>query len=212
MPAGARLEDYYDAYWDRPAPPPLGDPLAGRRAALLRECLSGVDARRVLEVGCGSGELVAVLARDGIEATGMDVAVRAVERASQAYPACRFLQHSAEDLPWPVEPGSQDVVVAFEVIEHLLRPRRLLRGAHAALAEGGHLALTTPYHGALKNLALVVRGFDRHFDVEGDHIRFFSDRALCRLLAETGFTVRRQVHFGRFWGLWAGVFVWARRV
>ncbi len=45
-----------------------------------------------------------------------------------------------------------------------------------------------------------------------EHIRFFTDRALRRILEETGFVVERVVHLGRVWGLWANTFTWARRV
>ena len=205
------VKEYYDEYWRREAPPPAHDPLAGTRRELLLPRLAAAGARSVLDVGCGTGELVAALRGRGVSAVGMDVSEAAVAVAAERHPDGRFLVHGVEDLPWPVEEGAFDAVVSFETIEHLLRPRRLLEGARSALAPGGHLALTTPYHGLLKNVALAVGAFDRHFAVEGDHIRFFSDRALERLLRETGFEPLERVHFGRFWGLWAGVFAWARR-
>jgi SAM-dependent methyltransferase len=205
----ADLEHYYDAYWSRGAPPPDADPLAGERLRLLRRLLPA--RARVLDAGCGRGDLVAALGTLGHDAVGMDVSARAVELAAERHPDHRFVRHSAEELPWPVEAGAFDAVVSFEVIEHLLRPRRLLAGARDVLRPGGGLALTTPYHGLLKNLAVAATAFDRHFAVEGDHLRFFSDRALRGLLDETGFAVATVRHFGRIWGLWAGTFVWARR-
>jgi len=205
------LQDYYEDYWARDAPVPPSDPLSPTRVELLRKELARASARRVLEVGCGAGDTVAALANHGFDAWGIDISPRAIELATRAHPDCSFTAHSVEDLPWPVSESSVDAVVAFEVIEHLIRPRRLLEGAHAVLSVGGHVALTTPYHGLLKNLALAVLAFERHFDVEGDHIRFFTDRELRRLLEETGFRVERVAHFGRLPPLWAGVFVWARK-
>ena len=205
----SNAERYYDEYWQREAPPPCGDPLAPARLALLRDVLPA--GATVLDAGCGTGDLVAALAEDGHETVGMDVSGSAVERASERHPDLRFLRHPVEELPWPLDGRSFDAVVSFEVVEHLLRPRRLLEGARAVLRPGGGLALTTPYHGRVKNLAVAALAFDRHFAVDGDHVRFFSDRALRRLLTETGFTVERVRHYGRIWGLWAGVFVWARR-
>jgi 2-polyprenyl-3-methyl-5-hydroxy-6-metoxy-1,4-benzoquinol methylase len=192
-------------------PSPLSDPLTPTRLRILREELARTPARRVVDVGCGTGAVVAVLAADGLDASGIDISPSAIEVASRTHPECSFTSHSVEDLPWPVEDGSVDAVVAFEVIEHLLRPRRLLEGAWAALRPGGHLAVTTPYHGLVKNLAVALLAFERHFAVEGDHIRFFTDRRLRRLLEETGFHLERVAHFGRCPGLWAGVFVWARK-
>jgi 2-polyprenyl-3-methyl-5-hydroxy-6-metoxy-1,4-benzoquinol methylase len=201
---------YYEEYWLREEESVVGDPLTPRRIELLRAELRP-DVRKILDVGSGPGTLVGQLADAGYEATGFDISERAVELASRRYPAPQFLQHAVEDLPWPVEPGSQDVVAAFEVIEHLLRPRALIEGARQALAPGGHLALSTPYHGLLKNTVVALVAFDRHFAAEGDHIRFFSDRALRLLLTSAGFEVDRIRHFGRFPGVWAGVFVWARK-
>jgi 2-polyprenyl-6-hydroxyphenyl methylase/3-demethylubiquinone-9 3-methyltransferase len=203
----ADVERYYDEYWRRDSPPPCADPLTPTRIELLRAVLPARS--RVLDAGCGAGDLVALLASDGHEAIGMDVSEEAIALAAARHPDCRFLRHSAEELPWPVEAGSFDAVVSFEVVEHLLQPRRLLEGARAALRGGGGLALTTPYHGLVKNVALVTLAFDRHFAVEGDHVRFFSDRALRRLLAGTGFEVVRVEHFGRCRWLWAGTFAWS---
>jgi 2-polyprenyl-3-methyl-5-hydroxy-6-metoxy-1,4-benzoquinol methylase len=127
---------------------------------------------------------------------GIDISERAVEIAQGRYPSATFVRHSVEDVPWPIDPRSQDVVTAFEVIEHLLRPRALVEGASAALKTGGHLALSTPYHGRVKNLVVSLIAFDHHFAPEGDHIRFFSDRALKRLVTANGFEIERVGHGG----------------
>jgi len=203
------VERYYDEYWQQDSPVPCSDPLTPIRVERLRRVLA--PKARVLDAGCGSGDLVALLASAGHEAIGMDVSVRAVELASSRHPDATFVHHSVEELPWPVEAGSFDAVVSFEVLEHLLRPRRLLEGARTALRSGGQLVLTTPYHGLFKNLAIAVAAFDRHFAVEGDHLRFFSDRALRRLLEDTGFEVVRMEHLGRTRWLWADVFACARK-
>lgn len=205
------LQDYYEEYWARDTLSPLCDPLTPTRVRLLRKELFQASARRILDVGCGAGDTVAALAGDGLEAWGIDISPGAIELARRAHPGCSFTAHSVEVLPWPLDEGTVDAVVAFEVIEHLMRPRRLLEGARIALRKGGHIALTTPYHGLLKNVALAVLAFERHFAVEGDHIRFFTDRELRRLLEETGFRVERVTHFGRLPLLRAGVFVWARK-
>jgi 2-polyprenyl-3-methyl-5-hydroxy-6-metoxy-1,4-benzoquinol methylase len=201
---------YYEDYWLREEESVVGDPLTPKRIELLLAELQPTD-RRILDVGCGPGTLVGELADAGLDATGFDISEHAVELASRRFPAVHFVQHPVEERPWPVEPGSLDVVVSFEVIEHLLQPRSLIEGAREALVPGGHLALSTPYHGLLKNTVVALVAFDRHFAIEGDHIRFFSDRTLRRLLGSAGFEVERIRHFGRFAGLWAGVFVWARK-
>lgn len=201
-------ERYYDEYWQRDRPSPLEDALSPARLRILRAFI-GEDVRgwRALDAGAGAGDTVAALTALGIDASGMDVSPAATELATKRHPGLPFLTHSVEEPPWPVEQSSLDLVVAFEVIEHLLRPRRLLQGAAHGLRPGGRLALTTPYHGLAKNLALVVAAFDRHFAVEGDHIRFFSDRALRQLAEAEGFHVERIVHYGRRRPFSAGSFL-----
>jgi 2-polyprenyl-6-hydroxyphenyl methylase/3-demethylubiquinone-9 3-methyltransferase len=206
----------YEDYWADPSPSPLTDPLTARRRAFLWERIAslslGPAKPRLLDCGAADGGLVAEAGVRGITATGLEVASAAIERAHQSYPGIDIRRHSVEDLPWPVEPASWDVVVSFEVIEHLLEPRALLEGARAALVPGGALAMSTPYHGLVKNLAIAAFRFDSHFAVDGDHVRFFTDRALCRLLEANGFEVVDVVHLGRFRLLWANSVVWARKV
>jgi SAM-dependent methyltransferase len=207
------VKEFYETYWSKGDPPPTRDPLSPARAAVLWSLLEPATDRalRLLECGSGEGHLVAEATARGIEAEGMEISGSAVERARRAHPECPFREHSIDDRPWPLPAGSCDVVVAFEVIAHLPWPRELLQGAADVLRPGGHLALTTPYHGPVKRSALAALAFDRHFNVDGEHLRFFSDRALRRLLGESGFTVERIVHLGRHWPIWAVTFVWARR-
>jgi hypothetical protein len=77
---------------------------------------------------------------------------------------------------------------------------------------GGALAASTPYHGLAKNVAIAAFRFDEHFAVEGDHIRFFTDRAVRKLLNANGFRAVDLTHAGRFWPVWANTLVWASKV
>lgn len=207
-------KDFYEDYWTVADPPPRADPLTAQRQRLLWQhigrYLSGPV--KLLDAGAGEGGLVAAAVSRGMQASGLEVSETAISQAQQRFPEIDIRQHSVEELPWPVESTSFDLVASFEVIEHLLRPELLVRGAAQCLRLGGYFALTTPYHGLVKNLALAVSGFERHFDVTGGHIRFFTDRSLRRLLEADGFELISVVHFGRVPPAWAGVFVWARRM
>ena len=56
-----------------------------------------------------------------------------------------------------------DVAIATEVIEHLVTPFNLPRFAKQLLRPGGHLIISTPYHGYLKNLILALTNrWDAH--------------------------------------------------
>jgi 2-polyprenyl-3-methyl-5-hydroxy-6-metoxy-1,4-benzoquinol methylase len=205
------LKQHYDDYWNRSNPPPLGDPLAVTRASILWQLVERdrIAPKTFLDVGCGEGYLVAEAGQRGMSAIGIDIAEGAVNLARQRYPEHRFVERPVEERPWPIEAGTIDLVASFEVIEHLMRPEELVIGMAETLRSGGHAAITTPYHGLVKNVAIALFGFDKHYAVTGDHIRFFSDRALRDIVERHGLRVKKLVHFGRVRSLWAGVLVWA---
>ena len=100
--------------------------------------------KRVLDAGCGSGYGTAALAEIAASVTGVDVAAEAIAHAREHYPApnVQFLEGSCEALPVP--DASQDLVVAFEVIEHLADWRAFLAETLRVLAPGGVAVISTP--------------------------------------------------------------------
>lgn len=165
-------------------------------AALPRE-----GGRQVLDIGCGNGTLTAELQRAGWEPFGIDFTPSGIDAARRSFPDIEFAVH---DIAQPLPPGLRgrfDEVVAAEVIEHLFSPQQLLDRAREALVEGGHIVVSTPFHGYWKNLALAATGrLDHHWQVASDygHIKFFSERTLDRLLRNNGFVPVRWARAGHF--------------
>ena len=100
--------------------------------------------KRVLDAGCGAGYGSAELAQAADSVIGVDRAAEAIDFARAAYglPNLRFEQASCEALPHPG--GTFDLVVAFEVIEHLDHWREFLLEARRVLAPAGQLIVSTP--------------------------------------------------------------------
>jgi SAM-dependent methyltransferase len=100
--------------------------------------------KRVLDAGCGAGYGSAELAGTAEQVTGIDRAPEALEfaRANYNLENVRFDEGSCESLPYA--DASFDLVVAFEVIEHLENWRGLLLEARRVLAPGGQLVVSTP--------------------------------------------------------------------
>lgn len=100
--------------------------------------------KRVLDAGCGAGYGSAELARTAESVVGVDRAPEAIEfaRAHYAVDNLTFEEASCEALPHAA--GSFELVVAFEVIEHLENWRGFLQEARRVLAPNGQLVVSTP--------------------------------------------------------------------
>ena len=100
--------------------------------------------KRVLDAGCGAGYGSAELAEVAESVTGIDIAPAALDyaRAHYALPNLAFEQASCTKLPYG--DGAFDLVVAFEVIEHLENWRDFLQEVRRELAPAGQLIVSTP--------------------------------------------------------------------
>ena len=100
--------------------------------------------KRVLDAGCGAGYGSAELALTAQSVAGLDCAPEAVAFASAHYqlPNLFFEQASCAALPHPG--GAFDLVVAFEVIEHLEDWRGFLLEVRRVLAPTGQFIVSTP--------------------------------------------------------------------
>jgi SAM-dependent methyltransferase len=100
--------------------------------------------KRVLDAGCGAGYGSAELAEVAASVTAIDIAPEAIEyaRAHYALPNLAFDQGSCTALPYAS--GAFDLVVAFEVIEHLESWRPFLQEVRRVLAPSGQLMVSTP--------------------------------------------------------------------
>lgn len=114
--------------------------LARHQAAYELAC-GRAGSGRVADLGCGSGYGTASLARAGVRVVGIDRV--APDRAHRGGPTA-FLRSDLEALPFATP--AFDLVVSFQVIEHLSDPRAYLGAIAALLRPGGSALLTTPNH------------------------------------------------------------------
>lgn len=176
---------------------------------ILRE----LQPRRVLDLGAGNGALCHELVAAGYEVVGVEPDAAGLAIARQHCSGARFYRQTVDDAPDPLladYADGFDVVISTEVVEHLYAPRRLPAFAHAVLRNNGHLVVTTPYHGYLKNLAIsLANGWDRHADPlwDGGHIKFFSRKTMTRLLTDAGFRIVQFGGVGRVPYLWKSMIV-----
>lgn len=98
--------------------------------------------KRVLDAGCGAAYGAARLAAYGASVYALDSAGEAVRHGRAVYSNVRFVQGDCTALPFADD--SIDLVVAFEVIEHMERWSDLIREAARVLVRSGVFLVSTP--------------------------------------------------------------------
>jgi 2-polyprenyl-3-methyl-5-hydroxy-6-metoxy-1,4-benzoquinol methylase len=103
-----------------------------------------VAGKRVLDAGCGTGYGSTILAAGGAqEVIGVDRATHVIEAVRSVMPA-RVRLHEGDVESLSFDNGSFDVVVCFEVIEHLENPAAALSEFARVLTESGLLVVSSP--------------------------------------------------------------------
>jgi SAM-dependent methyltransferase len=102
--------------------------------AALGQHVADAPCLRVLEVGCGSGHFVEVLARYGARVLGLDVSRGMLQQAVRRA-ADRLVRGAAEHLPFVT--GSFDRVCTINALHHFTDRRAFLREAARVLRAGG---------------------------------------------------------------------------
>ncbi len=97
----------------------------------------------VLEVGCGEGRGIDRLLPKAKTYTAIDKIEDVIERLRQKYPTGKFLSGNIPPLS-PFASNSFDVVITFQVIEHIENDSLFLQEIHRVLRPGGLAIITTP--------------------------------------------------------------------
>jgi 2-polyprenyl-3-methyl-5-hydroxy-6-metoxy-1,4-benzoquinol methylase len=97
---------------------------------------------KVLEIGCGAGQLTHWLSENGIDVMGVDMSPNLIEYAMRGRSSAQFAVMDAQSLAFASQ--SFDVVLSFDVLEHLPDVSSHLHEVRRVLREGGSYLLQTP--------------------------------------------------------------------
>ncbi|MBK6912087.1 MAG: methyltransferase domain-containing protein [bacterium] len=133
----------------------------------------GVTGQRLLDCGCGTGEISIHLARAGAQVTAYDlspvalaVARRHLAQEPASVRAALYFVEGREG-PLPFESHSFDTILLSHVLEHVAHPGPLLKDLARLLCPGGSLLIFTPR--------------ERFYD-DPTHVHHFTRDALAELL------------------------------
>jgi len=143
---------------------------------------------RILDVGCASGALAAVLKQRGAaHVAGIeldpDAAATARERIDE------LVEGSALDGELPWEAASFDGVIFADVLEHLPDAERALDRFVPLVARGGRVVISVPnsrFWSVLLRLITDRWEYTSHGVRDRTHLRIFTRRSLLRMLDDHG--------------------------
>lgn len=136
---------------------------------------------KLLDVGCGNGEFINYMKRNGWQTVGIDFDKEAVNAAKS-----RNLDVKSGNLNEQKFPANNfDAITIAHVIEHIYDPVELLKECFRILKPGGKLVIATP-----NNESLGHRYFKENWrGLEPPrHIHVFSTNSLIRVIYKSGFT------------------------
>lgn len=169
----------------------MPDQISGRLSPWLRrhrvEAVRPLLRGRVLDFGCGTGQLAELVELD--EYTGVDIDRESLEIARRRFPDGRFFESLAE------ASGPFDTIAGLAVIEHVPRPAQLLAELRELLSPGGRIVLTTPHplFDWAHRAGAAVGLFSRH--AADEHEELIDRRRMEQLATEANLLLISARHF-----------------
>ena len=146
----------------------------------------------LLDVGCGAGDLFALIKDQYNEVHGIDIILEAVDLCVKKGIQAKQVDLNVEALPY--EDGKFDSIACFDFIEHILSPMRFFNEANRVLKPGGELVVVTPnirYFWSLGRLIFKGRFPKTSGEMlepyDGGHIHYFTSKDLVEMLSKQGF-------------------------
>ncbi len=160
------------------------------------DLLDPKPGERILDLGCGTGQLTAQIAERGAEVVGLDSSPAMVAQARQNYPKMKFMLADART--FTVE-GQFDAVFSNATLHWVLEPEAAILSMSQALRPGGRLALE---FGGLGNVARIMAAIEavlRPAGHKAEHTWYFPAIGEYALLLERhGFRVLLAQNFPRW--------------
>lgn len=137
---------------------------------------------KILEIGCGTGSIVNELSSKGFDVTGTDISQEAIAYGLNKYGDIKLAVQPAEQLPFAHE--SFDVVLSFDLFEHIAQVDKHVSEVYRVLVTGGYYLFQTPnkYCSALYSTYI-----NKSFKWKRAHPSLHSPRQLRKRLEKHGF-------------------------
>lgn len=152
----------------------------------MKRILAHANGKRLLEVGVGTGELIAVALEYGCEVEAVEISRRQSQRLQKLLDVD---VHCMDFLAYDTS-GHFDIVTMGDVIEHVTDPAAAIEKAHALLADEGVLWISTPNFES--GFSRIMKYADPMWN-EPWHVTYFSRDGLEDILRQNGFIVLESI-------------------
>ena len=147
-----------------------------------------VDARRILDVGCGAGRMGEELKRrQDAEVVGVEINPEVAEEARQRLDQVITADIEEAELPFPE--GHFDCMVFGDILEHLRHPKLVLANTLRHLSEGGCIAASIPNVRNAQVITDLLEGRWQYASagiLDEGHLRFFTLEEIWEFFGECG--------------------------
>ncbi|GGC51874.1 class I SAM-dependent methyltransferase [Hoyosella rhizosphaerae] len=159
-----------------------------RHEIVYLELLDRCADKIVVDAGFGEGYGADLISRSARTVIGLDYDQQATEHVARRYPSVTAMRANLATLP--LANNSVDVVVNFQVIEHLWDQVQFIRECARVLRPGGELLISTPNR--------ITFSPGRDTPLNPFHTRELNTEELTELLTEGGLSVKTMtgVHHG----------------
>ncbi len=158
--------------------------------ALVRE-LRKLKGGKLLDVGCGNGNLFGLLKEEEYQLYGIDLSENMIAAAKAEYSGCAVL-HVADAEKLPFESDMFDVLVCNASFHHYTKPDIVLDEMNRVTKNGGKLLIGDPYMPQPTRWLMNV--FTKYSN-EGD-FHYYGIREMKHLLEAHGFEIVENMHTG----------------
>jgi ubiquinone/menaquinone biosynthesis C-methylase UbiE len=167
---------------------------------VIEELLEPANAK-IIDVGCGAGQITRTLTEMGAEVIGIDPGKRQLERARAAETVGNeiYIEGTAEDLPF--EDEAMDIILFFNSFHHVPRKEftRAIKESQRVLRPGGKLFFTEPIaEGPQFELSRLINDETEIRALAYESILSLPDKGFRAILEVMYITETRHKNFERF--------------